>query len=94
MQICKCCRKTTERGTAVPASGVVCCGYGSAFDFNWYKFTLVTGWHCWRCLDEEIKRGLCQPLLVHYRDQTMLDGERIKRYRVRGVEWEGGFPKI
>ncbi len=82
-----------EKGVEVGASGIVNCGYGSAFDLNWYKFTLVPGWYCWKCLDEEIKRGLCQPLLVHYVDNTALDGRRIKRYRVCGVEWDNGVPR-
>ena len=81
-----------EEGVDVAASGIVCCGYGSAFDMNWYKFTLVPGWYCWKCLDDEIKRGLCQPLLIHVVNRESLDRGIVKRYNVRGVEWKDGRP--
>ena len=47
--LCKCCRKEhADEGHVVEGNGVLAMGYGSRYDGNKYKFTLVPGWYCWR----------------------------------------------
>lgn len=103
MRRCKCCRKEFQDqhfepnheyhcgdwGRDVGQTGVLVMGYGSRHDGNKYKFTLVSGWYCWDCLDREVDQNLCQPLVVYRRDGSgAMDDIRIRRYRVKGLEHE------
>ena len=44
-------------------------GYGSTqFDMERHQFNLVPGWHCYKCLDTEVKKGRTKKLSAHRRN--------------------------
>lgn len=89
MQKCSKCRKEEEdkyKGAIVPVHGRIMMGCHSGYDFNVYQFTLVPGWYCWGCLDQEVKAGLCQPLMVWKRPAT-------DRFDDTLSPWEYFYPK-
>ena len=51
-------------------TGISYMGYGSKYENNRYRFSLLEGWYCLECLDSEVAQDLAQPIIIYRRDEN------------------------